>query len=270
MGTTSVKSRLGRMSVVSVLAVVLLGCWLLRYSIGERTLPSLVGSRSNPKVQLRQGVYVGNEVKEETFPQVLEQFLGIPYGQSTAGERRFREPVPVNASKKTFDAKEYGNHCPAGFPVEISEDCLNLNIWRPRKRPSGKKLPVLVHIYGGSFNFGFAQTRQISNMVSWSTEPFIGLSFNYRVGALGFLPSNLTAKDGLCNAGLKDQALLLEWVKENIAEFGGDPDDVTLMGSSAGAHSVCWIVHSIFNQFPSDQQFYSTSSVFSTLVSWKS
>jgi acetylcholinesterase len=238
---TSIIKRLGRIGVIWVLTTAVLVFLLLRSSTENRVLRSLsISGGPRPKITLRQGTYVGNEVVEEGFPQVLEQFLGIPYGQSTAGERRFREPLPVNASTQTFDADQYGNRCPAGPPFMVSEDCLNLNIWRPKNRPSWTKLPVLVSIYGGSFNFGFAQTRQISNMVAWSTEPFIGLSFNYRVGALGFLPSNLTAKEGLLNAGLKDQALLLEWVQENIAEFGGDPDDVTLMGSSAGAHSVCW------------------------------
>ena len=76
----------------------------------------------------------------------------------------------------------------------------------------------------------------------------IGVSFNYRVGAFGFLPSKLMAKEGLLNVGLKDQELLLKWVKDNIAAFGGDPDDVTIMGSSAGAHSVC-IISVFFEPF---------------------
>jgi carboxylesterase type B len=170
-------------------------------------------------------------------------FLGIPYGLSTAGERRFRPPVGVNASTEIFDASKYGDRCPAGpsrdgFPQ--SEDCLNLNIYRPKARDESKKLPVLVHVHGGAFNTGFGSNRQISNLVAWSAEPFIGISFNYRIGALGFLPSRLTAEEGLLNLGLKDQALLFEWVQENIAAFGGNPDDVTLMGVSAGAHSVCF------------------------------
>ncbi|KAG0652570.1 Acetylcholinesterase [Hyphodiscus hymeniophilus] len=234
---TSLTKRLGRAVVVSVLAIAFLGVWLLRTSSGERILPSLIGHGPRPEVQLRQGTYVGNEIKK-SFPQALEQFLGIPYGQSTAGERRFRAPLPIGASTQKFDAIEYGDRCPAGLPGQMSENCLYLNVWRPKERPTEKKLPVLVHVYGGSFNFGFDRTRSVDNMVAWSTEPFIGVSFNYRVGALGFLPSSLTAKVGLCNAGLKDQALLLEWVQDNIAEFGGDPDDVTLMGSSAGAHSL--------------------------------
>ena len=77
-----------------------------------------------------------------------------------------------------------------------------------------------------------------ASMVAWSAEPFIGVSFNYRIGAPGFLNSALTANEGLLNLGLHDQVLLLQWVNENIAAFGGDPDNITLMGLSAGAHSV--------------------------------
>jgi acetylcholinesterase len=242
MATSALQRRLGKIAVFAVLTVALLGVWLLRPSDGERNLSSIsIASGPRPSVKLRQGTHVGKEF-EGNFPQALEQWLGIPYGQSTAGERRFQPPLPVNASKGAFDAVDYGHRCPSGTPndVPMSEDCLNLNIYRPKRRPKGEKLPVLVHIYGGAFNFGAGNSRQVSNMVAWSEEPFIGVSFNYRVGAFGFLPSSLTAKEGLLNAGLKDQALLLEWVQENIAEFGGDPDDVTLMGNSAGAHSVCY------------------------------
>ena len=75
-------------------------------------------------------------------------------------------------------------------------------------------------------------------MVAWSAEPFIAVSFNYRIGAPGFLNSALMENEGVLNLGLRDQILLFEWVNENVAAFGGDPDNVTLMGVSAGAHSV--------------------------------
>lgn len=77
-----------------------------------------------------------------------------------------------------------------------------------------------------------------ASMLSWSPEPFIAVSFNYRLGALGFLPSSVSAKEGILNLGLRDQTLLLEWVQHNIEAFGGNPRDVTLAGLSAGAHSV--------------------------------
>lgn len=76
------------------------------------------------------------------------------------------------------------------------------------------------------------------SMVAWSESPFIGVSFGYRVGALGFLPSSLSKKEGVLNLGLRDQIHLFEWVQENIGKFGGDPGNVTLFGLSAGAHSV--------------------------------
>jgi carboxylesterase type B len=202
-------------------------------------LPIEAGER--PSVELGQGKVIGTEVRARGHPQTLERFLGIPFAQSTGGENRFKPPIPLNASLGEFDASEFGERCPAPPRDHLlqGEDCLNLNIWRPKKRVEGKKLPVLVHFHGGAFNSGYGHGRQISNLVAWSTEPMLGLSFNYRVGAFGFLPSKLTAKEGILNVGLKDQVLLLEWVKENIAAFGGDPDNVTIMGVSAGAHSVC-------------------------------
>ncbi|RDW82155.1 hypothetical protein BP6252_03267 [Coleophoma cylindrospora] len=189
---------------------------------------------ARPTVALRQGTFVGTDLKRD-FPQTLDQFLGIPYGLSTAGERRFKPPVRVASSTATFDASQFGQRCPSGIPdgVPMGEDCLNANIYRPKERDTSQKLPVVIHVHGGSFNFGSGPARDIASLVAWSSEPMLGITFNYRLGAFGFLPL-----DGSLNLGLKDQALLLEWVQENVAAFGGDPDNVTLMGISAGAHSI--------------------------------
>lgn len=189
---------------------------------------------SRPTVTLRQGTFVGTELKRD-FPQTLDQFLGIPYGLSTAGERRFKPPVRVASSTATFDASRFGQRCPSGIPdgVPMGEDCLNANIYRPKQQDKKQKAPVVVHFHGGAFNFGSGHGRDIASLVAWSSEPILGITFNYRLGAFGFLPI-----EGSLNLGLKDQVLLLEWVQENVAAFGGDPDNVTLMGVSAGAHSV--------------------------------
>lgn len=101
-------------------------------------------------------------------------------------------------------------------------------------------MPVVVYFHSGSFNFGSGAERDIASFVAWSVDPIIGISVNYRVGALGFLSSNLTAEEGILNLGLKDQAAALEWVQENIRMFGGNKDRVTIWGSSAGAHSVSY------------------------------
>jgi acetylcholinesterase len=197
---------------------------------------------ANPTVTLRQGTFRGTTSQGSRFPQLLDIFLGIPYALAPTGDGRFRPPIRVISSTETFDATHWGPRCPSGNiedpEVPDGEDCLNLNVFRPRVRDQTKKLPVLVYIHGGSFNYGYAKPSGISSLVAWSPEPLIGVSFNYRLGALGFLPSKVTAMEGLLNLGLKDQSLMLEWVQENISAFGGNPDDVTVMGSSAGAHAV--------------------------------
>lgn len=239
--TMAAKPRsLVRLAAASGAVITLFAIWLWWFRTGGIYVPAipLLGN-SRLRVTISQGSYLGAEVKSN-FPQRLEQFLGIPYGQSTAGESRFKPPVAMGTSNEVFRASKHGNRCPGGDSDDVpqTEDCLNLNIYRPKDRDSGKLLPVLIHIHGGSFNFGFGHNRDIDSMIGWSSEPFIGVSFNYRLGAFGFLPSSLMAAEGLLNVGLKDQALLFEWVQKNIASFGGNPNDVTIMGSSAGAHSV--------------------------------
>lgn len=212
-------------------------------------LPAKPGGAS---VKLRQGTYIGAtiEASPETYPRTLDAFLGIPYARSTAGENRFRPAVPVPASTSTFQAASYGHAClgaNSGWPE--GEDCLNVNIFRPRNavRVPGEvygvakpahPLPVVIYVHGGGFNAGHGGERNMASFVSWAKEDIVAVSFNYRVGAFGFLPSALTAREGLLNLGLKDQQALFAWVQDNIAAFGGDPGNVTIMGLSAGAHSV--------------------------------
>lgn len=117
-----------------------------------------------------------------------------------------------------------------------SEDCLTANVFRPAGFDA-LNLPVAVYFHGGAFNRGSAIGHDTASMVAFA-NPFVAVSFNYRLGALGFLNSALAAKEGILNLGLHDQILLLEWVQKNIAAFGGDPNQVTIMGLSAGAHSV--------------------------------
>jgi acetylcholinesterase len=240
MVTLTTARSLARRAVIPCALVTLFGLFFWLFGTGEiHTRIPLLSGKATVSVTIPQGTYLGIEAKSD-FPRVLQQFLGIPYAKSTEGERRFLPPIPASLSKKTFLASKYGNRCPGGDPgvTPQTEDCLNLNIFRPKERVIGKLLPVLIYIHGGAFNFGYGHTREIANMVGWSSEPFLGISFNYRLGAFGFLPSSLMAREGLLNIGLKDQALLLEWVRKNIAAFGGNPDAVTIMGSSAGAHSV--------------------------------
>jgi acetylcholinesterase len=215
--------RLKLIGTFFIITVGILILWLRRNEFGGNPSPEMpVKSAPRPKVTLRQGTVVGIEVKG-SFPQRLEEFLGIPYALPTDSERRFRPPVRLNASAVEIDGGGYGHRCPAGTGGSYGEDCLNVNIFRWKIRGPEKKLPVLVYVHGGAFNSGAGNAREISSLVAWSAEPFIGVSFNYRTGAFGFLSSKLAAKEGILNVGLKDQHLLFEWVRDNIAEFGGNP-----------------------------------------------
>lgn len=203
------------------------------------------------KVTISQGTYFGETTsKSDNYPRAIEAWRGIPYAQSTGGENRFRppQPLPENLNPQSiYDARNFGSSCGGS-----DEDCLKVNVYRPhfgddtkadkadmaKIGGEGKKLPVVVYVHGGGFNGGSGKERNMASFVSWAETPIVGVSFNYRVGALGFLPSALTQKEGLLNLGLKDQQMLLAWVQKNVATFGGDPDNVTLMGLSAGAHSI--------------------------------
>lgn len=228
--------------LVLVVAGWLVACWFLNDNLLPEMRRSQMAAASRPQVVLRQGNILGRRFEERHAgsTRVLEQFLGVPYALSTAGERRFKPALPVPASEREFDASRYGQRCPAGERdfIPMGEDCLNLDIVRPEVMPEGRKVPVVVYIHGGSFNFGVGSGRGIASMVAWSSRPMIGVSFNYRLGAFGFLSSKVAAKEGVLNLGLKDQRLALEWVRGNIGAFGGDEERVTIMGASAGGHSV--------------------------------
>ncbi|KAL3417402.1 carboxylesterase [Phlyctema vagabunda] len=196
-----------------------------------------------PQVRLSQGLVIGTILKND-FPEPVEAFLGFPYAQAPLGDLRFRRAHALPESNATFIAKEYGSVCPGKQLLKTakvnppSEDCMSVNVFRQKNAKDGGKLPVAVYIHGGAFNRGSSMMHNTASMVGWSEKPFIGVSFNYRIGALGFLPSKLSFEEGLVNIGLHDQVFLLQWVKDNIAAFGGDANDVTIFGLSAGAHSI--------------------------------
>ncbi|KAL1878302.1 hypothetical protein Plec18167_004369 [Paecilomyces lecythidis] len=200
---------------------------------------------TRPSIILPQGTIVGINLRDK-LPQTVEAFLGVPYALPPVGDLRFRPAVKVPSSPTAvIDACKFGPIAPGkallatGPKLEQSEDCLTANIFRQKDSSDNeKKLPVAIYIHGGAFNRGSASMHDTASMVSWSEAPFVAVSFNYRLGALGFLPSSVTHKEGLLNLGLRDQILLFEWVQENIQQFGGDPNNITLIGLSAGAHSI--------------------------------
>lgn len=181
---------------------------------------------------------------------------GVPFAAPPVGELRWRRPQPVAQWDSVRDAGEYGPDCmQVPFPsdaaplgTEPSEDCLYLNIWKSEQARPGEKLPVLFWIYGGGFVNGGASPPTYSG-AELAKKGIMVVSANYRIGRLGaFAHPALTAADaddGLFgNYGYMDQIAALEWVRDNIANFGGDPANVTIVGESAGGMSVHTLITS--------------------------
>jgi para-nitrobenzyl esterase len=173
----------------------------------------------------------------------VREFKGIPFALPPTGPRRFAPPEYAARWKGVLDASNYRSACPqlARFGVTDAsddEDCLYLNVTVPSAAASdGKKRPVLVWIHGGAYVGGSSNLYPLDTLSR--TGDLVVVSLNYRLGALGFMahPGFPAAHNG--SLGLEDQRMALRWVKANIAEFGGDPTNVTLAGESAGAASVC-------------------------------
>ncbi|KAL2061796.1 hypothetical protein VTL71DRAFT_7174 [Oculimacula yallundae] len=195
-------------------------------------------AESSPNVTIRQGTVVG--LSDAYTSLNVHSFLGIPYSEPVV---RFKPAVRVASSSALLSATRYGPVCPqrlSNLPKNgtYAESCLSINVFKPSNATSQSALPVVAYFPGGAFNTGYSYVRDVGNMIATSSEPYIGVSFNYRLGVFGFMSNNLGARMGAQNLGLRDQILALEWVQENIAAFGGDPSQVTVMGDSAGAHAI--------------------------------
>ncbi len=187
-------------------------------------------------VQTRQGAVSG------TNENGVLAFKGIPYAAPPFGPNRFQPPQLHAAWEGVWDGSQYGPTAPKPpyFPPFDSllpepsmpgEECLNLNIWTPATE--GANLPVMVWVHGGAFANGTGAIS-IYEGNKFARDGIVCVTINYRLGADGFLYLG----EGTGNLGILDQIAALEWVKENIAAFGGDPANVTIFGESAGAFSV--------------------------------
>lgn len=178
----------------------------------------------------------------------VEKFQGIPFAQPPVGSLRLKPPQPLNASLGTVIATDIAKACPQMFfttddsdlPAGVlgvilntplfqtitnaGEDCLTVNVVRPAGTTSTANLPVLFWIFGGGFELGSTAMYDPTSLVEESVavgKPVVFVAINYRVGGFGFMPGAEILKDGSANLGLLDQRLGLQWVADNIANFGG-------------------------------------------------
>ncbi|QDE66988.1 carboxylesterase [Myxococcus xanthus] len=179
----------------------------------------------------------------------ISVFRGIPYAKPPTGALRWKAPERATPWPGVHEAFNFGFSAHqsrqacietgGGDPGEMHEDCLFLNVWTP-KLDAGAKLPVVFWIHGGAFVIGSGRLPLYEG-IHLASRDVVLVTFNYRLGHLGFFMHPALEKEnpgGPANFGLLDQMLALEWVRDNIAQFGGDPGNVTVMGQSAGAKSV--------------------------------
>lgn len=196
----------------------------------------------NPVVRVEQGALVGR------VDAGIAAFKAIPYAAPPVGALRWREPQPAEAWTGMRDASSVGPICiqppsggdPGVGPLPMSEDCLTLNVWAPAAAEA--PIPVMVWIHGGGLNNG-SGTAALYDGANLARRDVVVVSINYRLGRLGFFAHPaLTAEAGgealVGNYGLADIVASLEWVRDNIAAFGGDPGNVTVFGESAGGAAV--------------------------------
>ncbi|MCX6005297.1 MAG: carboxylesterase family protein [Chloroflexi bacterium] len=182
--------------------------------------------------------------------QDIHVYKGIPFAAPPVGNLRWKPPQPVTPWEGVKECTEFGaapnGWSALGKPPKVSEDCLYLNVWTPVTKV-GEKLPVVVWIYGGGFRFGYG-TTPLYDGTNLAGKGVVVVTFNYRTGAFGFLSHPLLSKEsehGVSgNYGILDQIAALQWVQNNISAFGGDPNNVTVFGQSAGAISIVTLMAS--------------------------
>ena len=188
-------------------------------------------------VRTQAGLVTGVPARDPS----ITVYRGLPFAAAPIGTLRWRPPQPPIPWQGTRKADRFGSTCPqSGEPAAMSEDCLFLNIWSGAGSAAEKR-PVFVWIYGGGFSGGAGSSAQFDGE-GLARKGLVVVTFNYRLGALGFLAtpdlSNESGHHASGNYGVLDQIAALQWVKANIAAFGGDPANVTIFGESAGALSV--------------------------------
>lgn len=223
--------------LLATLTLVVAGC---KQSEKENPILTIEGGQVQGVKADIDGVYV---------------YRGIPYAAPPIKDLRWKAPQPVVAWEGVMIADRFGHpgyqsvHYPGGYTTEwgygdespYSEDCLYLNVWTKAPGEVDKKLPVALWIHGGGYREGWGSEPEFDGQ-EWANKDVVLVSINYRLGVFGFMTHpELTAESPnhvSGNYGILDQIESLKWIKKNIEQFGGDPDNVTIFGQSAGGGSV--------------------------------
>jgi len=217
----------------------------MRYSILLFSLLSFSALAHDPIAKTKLGELKGVHLNDRG----VVVFKGVPYGQSTAGVARFKAPKPMGKWSGVRDATKFGNICPQagdvgrrttveGELLSVSEDCLVLNVWTPQT--DNKARPVMVWFHGRGFYAGAGSEPLYDGARLAKRGDVVVVTVNHRLNVFGYLylgkVDEAFATSG--NAGVQDMQLALEWVRDNIAAFGGDPKNVTIFGESGGGAKV--------------------------------
>ncbi|KAI7815085.1 carboxylesterase [Rhyzopertha dominica] len=202
---------------------------------------NVYSASEHPEVVSVLGTVRGN-YRKSYEGRTYSAFEGIPYAKPPIGYLRFKDPQPIEPWDGILKADQLHTCIQGSFlhsnttqTIVGNEDCLYLNVYTPRQKPSqNDNLDVLVHIHGGGFMYGSAHLIGQPGFIM--DREFVFVTLNYRLGALGFLSTQDEVVPG--NNGLKDQSLALKWIKRNIIFFGGNTNSITLNGFSAGGASV--------------------------------
>jgi len=181
----------------------------------------------------------------------VTSFKNIPFAAPPVGDLRWRPPQPAKGWSGVREATAYGHQCMqmrnVQGPIDQDEDCLNLNVWAPASAKPGARLPVMVWIHGGSFTGG-SGANALYDGTHFAERGVVLVTINYRLGRLGYFahPAISAEQPGqpLGSYGTMDQIAALQWVKANIAAFGGDPGNVTAFGESAGGIAINFLMTS--------------------------
>jgi len=220
---------------------------------------ALAGCEQSPSVTVNGELLVGKFVGES-----VATFLGVPFAEPPVGDLRWRTPQALISKRERRDTTEFAAACMQTMRIldwyrymaetfgaspdyyedlEVSEDCLYLNLWTPTL-DSDAKLPVMVWIHGGSNKSGWSYEKNYRGNVL-APQGVVVITVAYRQGVFGFLSHpELDGEDAVANFGLWDLVTALQWIQDNVAQFGGDPDRVTLFGESAGAENILALMFS--------------------------